>query len=97
MKTLFLSIAALLCAYAPFVESSEPNLLTQAVEKKFPTRNATLNKPFGFGAGITGGDGGSTVNVSTQAVQEPMTRKKNPGQLGYSPPPNNSPFLQPKK
>jgi pectate lyase len=57
MKTLFLSIAALLCASFVGAQSIDTGSLS----------DYDLNKPFGFGAGITGGDGGSTVNVSTLA------------------------------
>ncbi len=87
MKTLLLSIAALLCASFAVAQSIDTKSLSEY----------DLNKPFGFGAGITGGDGGTTVKVSTQAVQEPMTSKRNPVTSSISLLPTNIQLLKPAK
>lgn len=87
MKTLLLSITALLCASFVGAQSIDTGSLS----------DYDLNKPFGFGAGITGGDGGSTVNVSTLAVQEPMTSKRNPVTSSISLLPTIIQLLKPAK
>lgn len=87
MKTLLLSITALLCASFVGAQSIDTGSLS----------DYDLNKPFGFGAGISGGDGGTTVKVSTQAVQEPMTSKKNLVTSSISLRPTNIQLLKPAK
>lgn len=87
MKTLFLSIAALLCASFVGAQSIDTGSLS----------DYDLNEPFGFGAGISGGDGGTTVKVSTQAVQEPMTSKRNPVTSSFSLLPTIIQLLKPAK